>query len=135
MSLLKRFWFAILAVFCGCSADPQRPATNAREITVGGLYASRDDDGKYRISKVLVVDEFAVHLRSYANRFDTLPQDLDPAVLSLGGIGDPDGFGIGHFPLAKEGFWNDNPVLIKKTAVNEDELEGYKLYLEAMEGE
>lgn len=82
--------------------------------------------------KVLVVDDFAVHLRSYANRFDEFPIDIEPDVLSLGSISDEGGFGIGHFPLAKEGFWNDNPVFLKVTPVTDDELEGYRMYLEAM---
>jgi hypothetical protein len=73
-----------------------------------------------------------VHLRSYANKFREQPKEVDPASLTLGGLNDPAGFGIGHFPLAKEGFWKDSPVLIKVEPVREDELEGYKLYLEAM---
>src|SRR5262249_22172139 len=36
---------------------------------VGGLYATRDEDGSYRILKVLAADERVVHLRCYANRF------------------------------------------------------------------
>ena len=42
--------------------------------------------------------------------------------------------GIGHFPIAREGFFDDNPVLIKVVPVKDEELEGYKLYLEAMKG-
>jgi len=85
--------------------------------------------------KVLVVDEHAVHLRSYANKFREQPKDVDPASLSVGGLYDPAGFGIGHFPLAKEGFFKDKPVLIKVVPVKEEELEGYKMYLEAMNGD
>ncbi len=83
--------------------------------------------------KVLAVDDFAVHLRSYKNKFPEVPRDLDTSTLLLGGIDDPDGFGIGHFPLAKEGFWNGNPVFLKQEPVRDDELEGYRMYLEAME--
>ena len=109
-------------------------SNNDREIVVGGLYATKNEDGTYGVMKVLVVDDFAVHLRSYANRFNELPSEIDPSVLTLGSISDGGGFGIGHFPLAKEGFWNDDPVYLKKTAVAEDELEGYRMYLEAMNG-
>ena len=84
--------------------------------------------------KVLALDEQAVHLRSYANKFPEQPKDVDPAVLTLGGLNDPAGFGIGHFPVAREGFINEKRVLIKVLPVKEDELEGYKLYLEAMNG-
>lgn len=84
--------------------------------------------------KVLALDEHAVHLRSYANKFREQPKDVDPAVLTLGGLNNPAGFGIGHFPLAKEGFFKGKPVLIKVIPVIEDELEGYRMYLEAMNG-
>jgi hypothetical protein len=104
---------------------------NEREIIVGGLYAARNDDGSYSVLKVLVVDEYAVHLRSYANRFEELPSNIDPSTLTLGSILDDGGFGIGHFPLAKNGFWTDDPVFLKRTTVAEDELEGYRIYLEA----
>lgn len=109
-------------------------AKDDKPIQVGGLYVTQDKDGSWRVMKVLAADEFAVHLRRYANKFPEQPQEIDPAKLTLGGINDPGGFGIGHFPLAKEGFFKDNPVLIKVVPVKEQELEGYKLYLEAMKG-
>lgn len=123
----------VLMVVCGCSNGGSAPAPkDDKSIQVGGLYATQDKDGSWRVMKVLAVDEHAVHLRSYANKFPEQPRDVDRAKLTLGGLNDPAGFGIGHFPLAKEGFFNDNPVLIKVVPVKEDELEGYKLYLEAM---
>lgn len=103
-----------------------------KSIQVGGLYATHDEDGSWRVVKVLAVDDSAVHLRSYANKFKEQPKDLDPAKLTLGGLNDPAGFGIGHFPIAKEGFLKEKRVLIKVVPVEEKELEGYKLYLEAM---
>lgn len=117
--------------------DPNKTKTMSgeeREIVVGGLYATRNEDNTYGVMKVLVVDEVAVHLRAYANRFKELPLEIDPSVLTLGSISDEGGFGIGHFPLAREGFWNGEPVLLKKTSVADDELDGYRLYLEAMGG-
>lgn len=127
--------FTTLMAVCGCSKEGSAPvAKDDKSIQVGGLYATQGKDGSWRVMKVLAVDEHAVHLRSYANKFPEQPKDVDPAKLTLGGLKDPAGFGIGHFPLAKEGFFNDNPVLIKVVPVKEDELEGYKLYLEAMKG-
>lgn len=99
-------------------------------IQVGGLYVSQDEDGSWRVTKVLAIDEHAVHLRRYANRFAEQPRDIDPNQLTLGGLNDPAGFGIGHFPVAKEGFSKQKRVLVKVVPVKEDELEGYKLYLE-----
>jgi len=126
-------WLAVLTAASGCSREGGAPvAKDDKSIQVGGLYATQDKDGSWRVMKVLAVDEFAVHLRSYANKYPEQPKDIDSTKLTLGGINDPAGFGIGHFPLAKEGFFKDNPVLIKVVPVKEEELEGYKLYLEAM---
>lgn len=122
---------------------------DTRSIQVGGLYAIHDPDGSWRVIKVLAVDDFAVHLRSYANRFPEQPKDIDLAKLTMGidnaeaakaliaklisgDINDAAGFGIEHIPVAKEGFFNENPVLIKVVPVKEEELEGYKLYLDSM---
>jgi len=127
--------FIVFLASCGCSNEGSAPgAKNDPSIRVGSLYATRQKDGSWKVIKVLAVDEHTVHLRSYANRFPEQPKDVDPAKLTLGGLNNPAGFGIGHFPLAKEGFFKDNPVLIKVVPVREDELEGYKLYLRAMEG-
>ena len=124
----------IVAV-CGCSREGSAPVANDdNAIRVGGLYATQDEDGSWRVTKVLAVDDDAVHLRSYANTFAEQPKDVDPVNLTLGGLNDPVGFGIGHFPMAKEGFFKDKPVLVKVIPVKEEELEGYKHYLESMKG-
>ncbi len=138
--MCKLIYVVILVVAVGCSSDTSSLPSNGAEpmsangqaIVVGGLYATKDDDGTYGVMKVLVVDDFAVHLRSYANRFEELPTDIDPSTLTLGSISDGGGFGIGHFPLAKEGFWNDEPIFLRETPVADGELEGYRMYLEAM---
>jgi hypothetical protein len=46
----------------------------------------------------------------------------------LGGLGDPDGFGVGHAPVARKG-WLASHVFLRKEPVHDDELEGYKYYL------
>ena len=101
---------------------------DSNKIIVGGLYASIDEDGRYRVLKVLVVDEFAVHLRSYADRFDELPAGITSSQLSLGGFGAAEGVGIGHFPVSRQGFRPDIRMLIGKEPVNYDELEGYRIW-------
>jgi hypothetical protein len=98
------------------------------DIVVGGPYATRDRDGTYRIVKVLAVDEFAVHLRSYANRFKGLPAQVTSSRLSLGGLGSPEGLGIGHFPLAREAFDREERVLVGRESVADDELDGYRIW-------
>jgi hypothetical protein len=99
----------------------------SREAVVGGLYAERGEDGLYRILKVLAVDEFAIHLRMYANRFEELPPEVRSAELSLGGL-PPGPFGIGHFPVAHEGFWAGDPVLLGQETVADSELDGYRIW-------
>jgi|SRR5262245_21685702 len=100
----------------------------AADIVVGGLYATRDQDGTYRIVKVLVVDEFAVHLRSYADRFKELPAQVRSSRLSMGGLGSAEGFGIGHFPLAREEFDREERVLVGRESVADEELDGYRIW-------
>jgi hypothetical protein len=64
-----------------------------------------------------------VHLRFYNEKFETLPTQIDTAKLT---------YFIGHAPLAVEGFLRDAPVLIAVESVQEAELEGYRMYLDAM---
>ena len=115
----------LVVVLAACS----RRSGETEEIVLGGLYASKSEDGTFRVAKVLAVDDVAVHVRIYKNRFNTLPQNLDTSALSLGGLGDPEGFGIGHAPLAKKG-WLNSRVFLKKEPVKDEELEGYRYYLE-----
>ena len=41
---------------------------------------------------------------------------------------DPNGFGIGHIPLQKEGFDKWNPLVIATQEVADEELEGYNMW-------
>lgn len=105
---------------------------DSNEIVVGGLYASKNDDGSFGVSKVLAVDATVVQIRIYRNRFPSIPRDIDPSVSTLRGIGDPEGFGIGHAPVAKQG-WLVSQVFLKKPPLTDEELEGYKYCLEEMQ--
>ena len=124
-------FIAIAVVLIAIVAACNRQQNSSDGIVVGGLYASKGDDGIFLVSKVLAVDETAVHVRIYRNKFPSLPQNLDSSVLSLGNLGDAEGFGIGHAPIAKEG-WLAKHVFLKKEPVREEELDGYKAYLDAM---
>jgi hypothetical protein len=128
---MKIVSFCALALIAIAVIGCNRAHDAAQDIIVGGLYASKGEDGTFRISKVLAVDESAVHVRIYKNKLPSLPQNLDSSTLSLGKVGDPDGFGIGHAPIAKEG-WLTSHIFLKKEPVRNDELEGYKYYLEEM---
>jgi hypothetical protein len=117
---------ALAFTYFGCAMNK-----NNSELKVGGLYSVNDSEGTYRIAKVLALDEDAVHVRLYKNKFPSRPQTVDPSTLSLGSIDDKDGFGMGHLPLSREGFANWQPVFISQTSVSEEELEGYRMWKEA----
>jgi hypothetical protein len=93
------------------------------DIKVDGLYLLKNNNNSYYITKVLVLDDYTVHLRTYRDTFQTKPADINSENLKVL---------IGHAPLDKDGFLLDNPELIKAEQVKETELEGYKIYLEAM---
>ena len=82
----------------------------------------------YRIGKVLAADELAVHLRSYANRFKEPPTRVASSELSMGALGSPEGFGIGHFPLARTAFNASDYTFLCQESVADDELEGYHIW-------
>ena len=93
------------------------------ELKAGGVYASKNEEGKFSITKILALDEFVVHARFYNEEFDSMPAFVSTSDLT---------FLIGHAPMAKEGFLKDEQHLIASEGVTDAELAGYKLYLEAM---
>lgn len=97
--------------------------TQAVELKAGGLYILKSVDSSYYVCKILVIDDFAIHLRTYHNKFAQKPIQINSNELDIL---------IGHSPLAKEGFLLDKPELLKIEEVKETELEGYKMYLEQM---
>jgi len=97
------------------------------------LYYSPSEDGKFQVCKILAVDELAFHIRIYANKFDQPPLDVSSSDLSLGGFESPHGFGIGHAPISKIGFLDEPTFFICQESVVEEELEGYRYYLEDMQ--
>lgn len=121
------------SVSCLFAAVPQ-----LARVCVGGLYTARDDeDDVFRVYKVLAADHIAIHLRRYGNVFEERPLHLDPNSLSIaldltawqqrGGRGSD--LPVGHYPLAHEGFWEMNPVMVQIEPITEDELEGYYQWL------
>ena len=96
----------------------------SEELKAGGLYLFKDKNDSFYVEKILVIDDFAVHVRLYQNKFAGKPTNINSADLEIL---------IGHAPLAKEAFLADKPELLKVEEVKESELEGYKMYLKAME--
>ncbi len=104
---------------------------NNTELKVGGLYSIDNGDGRFGIAKILALDEMAVHVRLYKNKFSSRPQTVESDTLSLGGgISSGEDFGIGHLPLSQEGFANWQPVFISQFPVTEEELVGYNMWKE-----
>jgi hypothetical protein len=98
-------------------------------VRTGGLYAARDDRGRHLLYKVLAADHLGVHLRRYRGGFGKLPERVDAAQLDSAIGDDLDEMGIGHLPLAHEGFWELQPQLVQIEPVLDDELEGYRIWL------
>lgn len=117
--------------FGGCSKEAKDmgeshpPVLEGRDrpLEVGGIYASPEEDGSWRIVRVLALDEHAAHLRSYTDRFSEPPRDVALAKLE---------YFVGHIPVDRTGFENEPRILIKVVPVSEEELVGYRYYLEAM---
>ncbi|MES2763782.1 MAG: hypothetical protein V4677_16320 [Bacteroidota bacterium] len=97
-------------------------------IKAGSICTIQDGEGKFGVVKVLVIDGIEAHVKIYKNKFDQRPSVVDMKTLSLGSINDTDGFGMGHVPLAREGFDAWNPVMIGYEEVTKEDLEGYEIW-------
>ena len=124
---VKKLLLGLLAFACG--------AGNAGYVQ-GGLYSVPGEGGKFTIVKILKVDRDGVHLRMYSNTFDQRPTDVDESKLYMAGMnhrpGEP--MGMGHAPISKKSFSTWDAQLIKVVPVREQELEGYKMWLDAKGG-
>lgn len=128
----KLFFLTVIPFLIGSCAEHKNPSASdntastdqPNNLRVGGLYLFKKKDNTYYLTKVLVLDDFAVHLRTYRDTFKTKPTDINSENLKIL---------IGHAPLDKSGFLLDKPELLKVEEVKESELEGYKMYLDAME--
>jgi hypothetical protein len=124
---MKKLLFSIVAFACG-----------ARQPTyvVGGLYSVPAERGRFSIVKILRVDPEGVHLRMYSNTFDRRPTDIDEKTLYMVGVDHKfdEVLGMGHAPISKKSFSTWGAGFIKAVPVREDELEGYKIWLDAKGG-
>ena len=95
------------------------------------------DDGTFAVAKILVADAGGVHTRLYVQRFDHRPRQNELGGLSIAafGPGYDNPFSIGHLPLSHDAFAAWQPELITRgAAISEEELEGYRMWLEAEGG-
>jgi hypothetical protein len=102
------------------------------ELIEGGLYSILSNSGKYKVVKILILDEGGIHLRIYQNPFDERPRKVNLSKLVVGKIGEE--FSSGHFPVTDEIFIRSAPSFIIKTQVSEDELEGYYMWRDSNGG-
>lgn len=116
-------FFSASLLFVGCNS----PAYKA-----GDVYSVDTGEEKFSIVKVLAVEPAVIHIRVYKEKFTTRPKEVDTKKLSLGSPNDPDGFGVGHIPLELNAFKEWEPELIKNEPVTDEELEGYRMYMENM---
>jgi hypothetical protein len=98
------------------------------EIKAGSICTIEDGEGKFGIVKVLVINDIEAHIKLYKNKYNQRPNKVDIKTLNLGGIGDKNGFGIGHIPLDREGFDNWKPESVDFEEVTESDLYGYNLW-------
>ena len=111
-------------------------STNEPAYVEGGLYSVAHENGKYIVVKILKLDPGGVHVRSYSNLFDHRPRDVDESKLYMASIDhkSTEALGMGHLPLAKESFRRWDAQLIKVARVRDEELEGYRMWLDAKGG-
>ena len=82
--MFKRIVYAALRPFVHRWARSQVPA----DLAAGDLCVIPAREAGYAIIKILAVDAGGLHVRLYKERFPTVPDDLDRATLSLGGLQD-----------------------------------------------
>jgi len=89
------------------------------------------------VAKILAADERGVHARLYVQRYDHRPAKEELSELSTApfGPGHDNPFSIGHMPLSHGSFAGWDPRLISRDSpVEEEELEGYRMWQEAEAG-
>ena len=128
---VKKFYqiilMSILAFLLGCSSSG---------IKEGGLYYIKNETGTYSVLKVLKTDSKGVHIRLYSNQFASPPNKIDESTLYLAGIDKKpsETLGMGHLPISKRGFEDWHPTFFQQSSVKDEELEGYKTWLDAKGG-
>lgn len=112
---------------------------DASEPLVGGeLFAFRDvSKGCWRFAKVLgsYPEEGVAFLRTYAQRFPTPPDSIDPTSLRVGTFDDPDGPTIGCAPIRYESVrddWLASPDY-GRLPITEEELDSVRETIQMME--
>ena len=102
----------------------------------GGLYSTRHKDGSYAILKILKIDDRGFHVRLYSNPFDEPPKKIDESGLYMVPMKRTanERLGVGHLPISKNSFETWHAAFVQQSTVSDEELEGYKMWLDAKGG-
>ena len=102
----------------------------SQDWVVGGIYLNPSEDGSFAVFKVTAVDDGGVHVRLFANKYRNRPSDIEIEKLTVGGIGWPEGTGIGHLPLSFEAIGKWTVEFVKQVPVTDDEFDDYDMWKE-----
>jgi hypothetical protein len=127
--ILTLLTVSLLSFFLGCSQS-------GSNLVGGGLYYTRNENGSYSVLKILKLDDGGVHVRLYSNQFPKPPAKVDESTLYMVGVDRKpnETLGMGHAPISKRSFAGWKAVFFQQSTVKDDELEGYKMWLDAKGG-
>ena len=118
---------SLFSLLLGCSRD---------KLVEGGLYYTRGEKGGYTVLKILKIDDRGVHVRLYSNHFPVPPMRVDESTLYMAGMDRKaeEALGMGHLPISKGSFAGWGTVLIQRSTVQPNELDGYEEWKKANGG-
>lgn len=125
----------LLAIIFG-AVTATSSAMAGEGLVEGGVYVTPQEDGSYVPLKILKLDEVGVHVRLYSNVYKNRPKAIEEYSLYIAGI-DKKGsepLGMGHLPLSRKAFAGWGAVFVQRSSVSAEELEGYRVWLEAKGG-
>lgn len=127
-------------------------ASQVAQPEIGAYYSVLHGKKHFKVIKMLDAEylggthPWAVHICLYGRIFDKRPAVIRPEDLAdnfEGGAGEQDGtFGailkrvfskettVGHIPIAYEGFLDMQPVFICSGTLTDEDLAGYRMYLD-----
>jgi hypothetical protein len=120
---------SLLSFLLGCSKSES-------QLVEGGLYYTQNENGSFSVLKILKLDKGGVHVRLYSNQFPEPPIKVDESVLYMAGVERKpnETLGMGHAPISKRSFEGWKAMFFQQSSIKDDELEGYKMWLEAKGG-
>lgn len=92
--------------------------SSPQQLTAGGVYASKTEDG-YQVSKIVVLNDFAAFVLSYRDSFKAVPESVSTTALQ------PFYFA----PIDPAGF-AEGLIFIHTEPVTDEEMETYNDHIE-----